>query len=142
MNTELRMLTIKQPFALLMLSGKLETRTWNTEYRGPVLFHAAKRPFPMKELHAMCTHDQLLHFNKHMRENDFTDLYGKAFATGNLVNVRPMKRPDEALCYVQYSPVLFVFEFTEVMPIKRFDVKGRQGFQRVNESIIEKISYE
>lgn len=37
----MRILSLKQPYAGLMLYGKIETRTWNTKYRGDVIIHAS-----------------------------------------------------------------------------------------------------
>ena len=41
----MKAITIKQPWASLIASGKKrnETRSWNTKYRGPVLIHAGKK---------------------------------------------------------------------------------------------------
>src|SRR5437660_260684 len=43
----MRALTVAQPWASLIVLGvkRLETRPWRTEYRGPLLIHAA-RAFP------------------------------------------------------------------------------------------------
>lgn len=42
---EIRILSIRQPWAELIVSGikRIENRTWNTKYRGPVLIHASLR---------------------------------------------------------------------------------------------------
>lgn len=42
----MRALTIRQPFALLIVDGikPVENRTWSTNYRGPLLIHAASKP--------------------------------------------------------------------------------------------------
>jgi hypothetical protein len=41
----MRALSVQQPFAELIVRGLkiLETRTWPTDYRGPLLIHAARR---------------------------------------------------------------------------------------------------
>jgi len=40
----MKALAIRQPWAYLLAHGikKVENRTWNTKYRGPVLIHASK----------------------------------------------------------------------------------------------------
>lgn len=40
----MRVLTLRQPWASLIALGhkKIETRSWRTDYRGPLLIHAAK----------------------------------------------------------------------------------------------------
>lgn len=42
----MKAITIWQPWATLLVSGKkkYETRSWATSYRGPIAIHAAKRP--------------------------------------------------------------------------------------------------
>jgi hypothetical protein len=41
----MKALSLKQPWAELLLQGKktIETRTWNTAFRGPFLIHASKQ---------------------------------------------------------------------------------------------------
>ena len=43
MPASLKALTIRQPWAWLIVSGQkdIENRTWKTNYRGPLLIHAA-----------------------------------------------------------------------------------------------------
>lgn len=40
----MRVLTVKQPWAWALISGpkRVENRTWETSYRGPLLIHAGK----------------------------------------------------------------------------------------------------
>ena len=41
----MKVITIKQPFASLIIAGlkEYEFRTWKTNYRGPILIHAGKK---------------------------------------------------------------------------------------------------
>ncbi|MEP1076580.1 ASCH domain-containing protein [Leptolyngbya sp. PL-A3] len=43
----MKLVTLHQPWASLVALGlkRYETRHWSTDYRGPLLIHAAKRPF-------------------------------------------------------------------------------------------------
>ena len=45
-RAEVRMLSVRQPWAHLIVTGikRIENRTWSTRWRGPVLVHAALRP--------------------------------------------------------------------------------------------------
>lgn len=47
----MKVITIKQPWASLIVSGykKIETRSWNTKYRGELLIHASKADKHMKQ---------------------------------------------------------------------------------------------
>jgi activating signal cointegrator 1 len=44
----MKVLSLLQPWATLVVIGakKIETRSWNTNYRGPVLIHASKKKIP------------------------------------------------------------------------------------------------
>jgi hypothetical protein len=44
-DQKLMALSWKQPYAELMLHGKIETRTWQTKYRGWVMVCASKQPY-------------------------------------------------------------------------------------------------
>lgn len=52
----MRALTIRQPFALLIIAGikPVENRNWSTNYRGPLLIHAASKlhDIPIAEIEA------------------------------------------------------------------------------------------
>ena len=48
----MKALTLWQPWATLIALGlkRYETRSWSTNYRGPLMIHAAKRPCSLAEL--------------------------------------------------------------------------------------------
>lgn len=54
MSDMIRTISLHQPWATLVAIGakRIETRSWSTDYRGPLVIHAAKR-FKPKELHTM-----------------------------------------------------------------------------------------
>lgn len=45
----MKALSVRQPWATLIVAGlkRVETRTWATRHRGPLLIHAAKTPDPI-----------------------------------------------------------------------------------------------
>lgn len=47
----MKAITVWQPWAQLLAEGKKhdETRSWATKYRGPILIHAAKKPYSQTE---------------------------------------------------------------------------------------------
>ncbi|MCF7834689.1 ASCH domain-containing protein [Candidatus Gracilibacteria bacterium] len=51
MQDNIRALSLKQPFASLIVNGrkKIELRTWNTSYRGWFWVHASLTPYTKKE---------------------------------------------------------------------------------------------
>jgi len=154
----MKALSWKQPFASLMLHGKIETRTWSTNYRGLVLICVSKKPYSLKEVLDICGDYQ------HMRIVDtlgyeisqFNDVCGYAIGVGNLVDCRRMTPEDEDDCFVKYNPsaIIEIHEnyrevhyplwchiYENVKEIEPFPFKGKQGWSTVDESIISKIKY-
>ena len=102
-NQTMRALSVKQPWANLIASGRktIETRTWATPYRGTLLIVSSKRPnIPPA---------------------------GSAVAIAELVDCRPMTRADEgaACCGVYPNAVSWVLE--DVRRIRPFPVRGALG---------------
>jgi activating signal cointegrator 1 len=93
----MKALTLTQPWATLVAKGakKIETRSWNTNYRGPLAIHAAKG-FP-SWAREIC-------YSRYFLPALFDDYdgkwqwlpTGKVVATGNLVHVYRM---DEAIVF-------------------------------------------
>ncbi len=56
----MKVLSLKQPFAELILSGKktIELRKWNTKFRGEFLIHSSKIP-DKKAMHLSMYHKLL-----------------------------------------------------------------------------------
>lgn len=54
---EYKTITLWQPYATLVATGikQYETRSWPTNYRGPLLIHAAKRPMGADEIELLET---------------------------------------------------------------------------------------
>ena len=99
----MKALSVKQPWANLIACGRktIETRTWTTRYRGPLLIVSSKRPnIPPA---------------------------GSAVAIAELVDCRPMTKADEraACCDIYPNAVSWVFE--DVRRIRPFPVKGALG---------------
>jgi len=77
----MKALSLKQPFAELILQGKkkIELRKWNTKFRGEFLIHASKKP------------DE-----KAMKEFGFKDLpCGFVVGKATLVDVKKYKNEEE-----------------------------------------------
>lgn len=77
----MKALSLKQPFAELVVSGKkkIELRKWNTKFRGKFLIHASKIPY-----------------NKAMKKFGFVDLpLGFIIGRAELVDVKRYKNEKE-----------------------------------------------
>lgn len=133
----MRGLVWKQPFAELMLHGKIETRTWKTSYRGWVLICAALKPYNFSQIHSI---SGLTQGNRIMEmKKDFKNYSGMAIGIGELVECRPMKKEDEQACYVDYFADLYCHVYENVKEIEPFKIKGAQGWMRITPEIINKI---
>lgn len=111
----MRALCVKQPWAKLIVEGEktIETRTWLTMYRGPLVIVASKNP----------DHDALAAFG--IEEENC--LYGVAVCICNLVDCRPMTFGDEtaACCDVYEGAFSWVLE--NIKPVKPYPVNGQLG---------------
>lgn len=162
MNTDEKIMALswKEPFATLMLHGKIETRTWNTNYRGLVLICASQTPYAEKVVRAICG-DRLVNSIKELFERLNICLHhGQAIAVGRLVDSRPMTLEDEDKCFVQYRPAwkdtkkskdgslryvtkrLYCHVYEDVRKIKPFPWKGCQGWKKVDQQTIDQIVFE
>ena len=124
-------LSWKEPFATLMLHGKIETRTWSTNYRGLVLICASKTPYNNKQLINIVGRDYSI--------ISLGNTLGKAIAIGELVDCRKMKPEDEDLCFVKYRPDLFCHVYKNVRAIKPIPFKGKQRWSKLDDEFINKI---
>lgn len=154
----LRALSWKQPFASLMLHGKVETRVWDAKYRGLVLICASKAPYSHAEVQDIAGEEQW---------KRITDLLGfefkssvhvplaQAIAIGRLVSskkmdgfafVRGLDQPKltysemiERKTFVKYNADLWCHSYTDVQPIVPFEWSGVQGWKTVDEETKSKI---
>ena len=115
----MKVLSLKQPFAELVVSGKktIELRNWNTKFRGMFLIHASLRP----DLSAM-------------KKFGFVELpMGKIIGEAELINVKEYNTDkehqmdnDKHLADARWGKFGFVLEHPK--RIKSISVKGKLGF--------------
>lgn len=140
----IRYLGWKQPFASLMLHDKVETRVWDTKYRGWVLITASKNGYKHNELLNISGTYQLLRISQTISPPHL--LYGQAIAIGRLVLSEQMghypgqQETIEDKCFVKYNPDLWMHTYEDVQPIVPFEMKGAQGWIKLNEDMIDKIN--
>lgn len=124
-------LSWKEPYGSLMLHGKIETRSWKTNYRGWVLICCSKIPYNsasvlnisgMKQMNRMGSKLGYVIFGKPQN----------AIALGRLVHCRPMTKTDEDSCFVQYHEGLWCHIYQDVQPIQPFLWKGTQGWKELD----------
>lgn len=113
----MKALSIKQPWANLIASGEktIETRKWQTDYRGPLLLCSARDP-------------------------DIPPT-GCAMAIATLVDCRPMSVLDEPAAQCRKYDGAYAWVLEDVRPIQPFPVRGeRRLFEvKVREKDVEFI---
>lgn len=112
----MKAISLKQPFTNYIAEGKktLETRTWSTKYRGPILIVSSLSPK--------------------------IEPIGQALAVATIVNCRPMLKSDEkAACCELYERAI-AWELTDIHRIKPFPVKGSLSIYNIDVEEIEIIS--
>lgn len=151
----IRALWWKQPFASLMLHGKIETRTYPTNVRGKVLICAAQKGYKASEIidiSGLAQYGRICVLLNMRHYSGYSLPLGQAIAIGTLVNCRPMTPADEDKCFVQYrkpwyvetkrgtvKKQLYCWEFADVKAIEPFPLKGKQGWATLDTETINKI---
>jgi len=130
----LRALSWRQPYADMMLMGKIETRTWPTAYRGWVLICSSKKPYLLDQVINISGKENLLRiFDQMEAYNRFTQKDGYAIGIGRLIDCRQMTKDDAAACYVNYHPGLYCHVYSDVTPLPYpFAWRGSQGWRIVD----------
>lgn len=134
-----RALWWKQPFASMMLHGKIETRSRDTKVRGLVLICSTIRPYDGFDLAVMCEAGQIRGINDKLKGT--SQLNGTALAIGELANSYQMKQEHEEAAYVRYDPSRWCWQFTNVRPIEPFTLPGKQGWSIIDEQTRNKIRF-
>lgn len=138
-DQQLRALSWKNPYAELMLHGKIETRTWTTKYRGWVLICASQKPYKFAEVSEISGYTQQQRILLRVDKTNAMRHDGHAIALAKLVDCRPMEKEDEDKCFVAFNPSLFCHVYESVTPIEHFDWKGSQGWKEVSSEIKNQI---
>lgn len=138
-DQKLMALSWKQPYAELMLHGKIETRTWATKYRGWVLICASKQGYSFAELLTISGRDRYEKMPLIIDDPNRFDYKGMAIAIARLSDCRPMTPADEDAAFVQYRPGLWCHIYTDVCAITPLPWKGTQGWKEVSEYIKAQI---
>lgn len=144
-NEKILALSWKQPYGSLMLPpiNKIETRTWETKYRGLVLICTSKEPYDIHtieeisgnvqsfKLFSQLSDNKQLMFPSPYKKLEYSYPLGKAIGIGRLIDCREMGERDENKTFVKYREGLWCHVYEDVKPIKPFDWKGSQGFREV-----------
>ena len=122
----MKALSIRQPWAGAILAGlkTIETRTWATAYRGPLLIHAGKKPMDRET--ALAT--------AHWAQGT-PDVWGHGLILGRveLLDCRPMVPADEVAAGCEFYPgaVAWVLANPVILP-EPWEYKGELGLFEVD----------
>lgn len=108
----MKALSIKEPYASLIMSGKktIETRKWTTNYRGDILLCASKNPK--------------------------SEISGKAFAIARLLTIREMLPCDVPAACCDVYPGAYSWFLTDLILLQTpIEVKGKLGLFDVDAKI-------
>lgn len=117
-----------------MLDGKVETRTWDTNYRGLVLICTSKTPYGMTAIRRISDPVELV--TAGVFENIYDqrlqfpfNICGHAIAIGELTSTRPLSTSDKS--FVRYDENLFGHFYSHVHAIHPILMRGKQGWKRL-----------
>ncbi len=137
----IRALTWKQPFAELMLHGKIETRTRRTNVRGWVLICAGKIPYTEGDLINISGEAGAQRILVKLNTEGIKERKGQAIGIGWLADCRRMTPSDEAKTFVKFKieQVRYCWVFENVQPIEPFEWSGSQGWTILTDEQKDKI---
>lgn len=141
----IRTLGLYQPFASLMLHGKIETR-WVSRYRRPgfkkgkYLLYSTLKEFSFAEVEYLSNTDVLNNIERILKQEPTRWLKGYALCVADLVEVRLLTLEDEPMAFVNCIGAKvdivnkkdvvknqWALVFNNVTRIEPFQFKGKQG---------------
>lgn len=135
----MKALTLTQPWATLIALGEktYETRSWSTDYRGPLAIHAAAGFAPIggkKGFRELCESHPfsgaLFHHNRFEEPDDLP--LGSVVATCRLVTVNPTRgeAPRASTVYEDdfgdYTEGRYQWELRDIRPVSSRIIRGHQ----------------
>lgn len=131
--------------ALIVIERKhYETRSWSTEYRGPLLIHAAKSLEGARDFHHAPIHAALNAAGLHT----FRDIpFGAAVCVVDLVDVlhtegirerMPLAYVDE-LFFGDYRDGRYAWKLENVRVLKPFPMRGQQAVFNVEQVYLDQV---
>jgi hypothetical protein len=147
-QSPIRMLSFWQPFGSLMFYNKIETRVWDTPYRGLVLFHTSQRPLDKQTLdktkHINFTSQNLddIALAKKIEDKQYHNTFlwnGFIIGIGRLVEVRKSTIKDLTYIEFNHNKPPYAHIYTDVHRIDPIPYKGAQKWGKVDQALRERI---
>lgn len=147
MEKQIKALSWRQPYASLMLppANKIETRVWDTKYRGLVLICCSQAPYSQNVVEHVSseTPDEWVK-QGHLPAN-WKFLSGYAIAVGELVDCIQAKNATldqlQKTFVTTRDPYMWLHIYENVRPIKPFPFKGAQRWTKLDDTIWDKIEF-
>lgn len=110
----MKCLSVRQPWASMIASGEkpIETRTWQTGYRGDILIVASKKP----QMDGLPT--------------------GCAVCRARLVNCRPMTKADEKSACCELYAGAYAWDLDNISPVRPIKISGKLGLYDLPPEIV------
>ncbi len=134
----MRAITLWQPYATAIACGSktIETRSWNTDYRGRIAIHAAKRWTPKQRRFAQ--------IEVNLGRLPPQIHLGMVVATAEIVDVRTSEELLPTIdganrTFGDFAPGRFGWMLENIQPLREpFPWVGRQRFFTIPDELIEK----
>lgn len=132
----MKALSLLQPWATLVAIGakKIETRSWKTDYRGPVAIHASTRTSRLQRLLALSRPfvDALLDAGVILPDDEPDIPVGAILCVCDLVDVTPITAdnapPEPERSFGDYTPGRYAWHLANVRVLPEpIPAKGRLG---------------
>jgi hypothetical protein len=135
----MKALSIKQPYASLIAEGKktIETRKWQTKYRGDILICAGKK----RDEQAMFLFDKNVNARKELAiEGSLYDRpLGAALCIAELYEIKPMAREDRRAALCNLYPGAYSWFLRNIRRVEPFEVKGALSLFEAPEELIKVV---
>lgn len=141
----MRCITLTQPWATLIAVGakRFETRSWRTDYRGPLAIHAAKGLSGMSnsEFARIIAQGEFLRALHSAGYGLISDLpFGAIIAVVELVDCVPTEQvqvSDRERGFGDFSPNRYAWKLENVRPLARpISTPGRLGLWEFDDALI------
>ena len=112
---KIKAISLNQPWASMIANGKktIETRRWQTSYRGDLLICSTKKPI----IPGLCC--------------------GYALCVVTIWDCQPMCKDDEKAACCELYDGAYAWFLKEIQQILPFSVRGMQGFYEVDDNDIK-----
>jgi len=141
----MKALSIRQPFAALIADGqkRLEIRSWQTDYRGPLLICAAQANHALYEEFDFRTGVLKLANrsakDKYKVNSDHLCFYGKMLCVVELVGIKnfmALEMSENDAC-IDWIPDHFAWELENPRWVNPVEIKGKLRLFEVDDSLIK-----